>query len=58
MCHYDASMSQPWPSEKLAELAFPLNGGSEAPQNTDDVAPVLQIYSLVGKEACVTLNRM
>lgn len=58
MCHYDASVSQPWPSEKLPELAFPLNGGSEAPQNTHDVAPVLQVYSLVEQEACVTLNSM
>lgn len=54
MCHYDASVSQPWLSEKLPELTFPLNDGSEAPQNTDDVAPVLQVYSLVEQEACVS----
>lgn len=54
MCHYDASVSQPWLSEKLPELTFPLNDGSEAPQNTDDVAAVLQVYSLVEQEACVS----
>lgn len=41
MCHYDARVSQRWPSEKLPELTFLLSDGSEAPQNTGDVAPCL-----------------